>query len=288
MMARVIIDKNFGRTLFKIGMVLLIILVNQHIVFSQVADTALMQVHYVSSSKLYPDSKQSKQDWHCLDIGKNHSKFYSMNTLLLDSTKNSLIAAGLSIEQILLKIRGMNQGSEDIITKDYVNSSLSFVSTILTQDYFYQEPLETADWELLQDTLTILGYNCYKAQREFRGRTWEAWYAPDIPSMDGPWKLAGLPGLILKAKDSANEFTFECNGISLLTKLVVIENPLLLKSGRIIKTDGRSYTQIKRKSIEDLRSSIAAKGFTIVSVVDENGMAAEIPKLKMNSIEEYN
>src|SRR3712207_8163725 len=47
----------------------------------------------------------------------------------------------------------------------------------------------------------------------FRGRTWRVWFALDIPFPDGPWKLCGLPGLILKAEDSKGHFSFDCVGI---------------------------------------------------------------------------
>jgi hypothetical protein len=40
---------------------------------------------------------------------------------------------------------------------------------------------------------------CKKATTNFRGRYWEAWYTEEIPIGQGPWKLCGLPGMILKA-----------------------------------------------------------------------------------------
>jgi len=286
-MAQFTLNTKLQETIGRICLIVLIFFVSRNSVYSQTSDTALMRVHYISYSKKYSDSKRKNKDWNCLDIGGSFSKFYSMNTWLLDSTKNVLVAAGLSPEEVFLKTRSMNQGSEDIITKDYANSSIGFVSKILVQDYFYQEPLEMAEWNLENDTLTILDYMCYKAHKEFRGRTWVVWYAPDIPSMDGPWKLAGLPGLILKAQDSTGDFSFECDGIELLNKKVVIEYPSTLKNARIIKTDGKTYLQIKKKSVEDLKSTIAARGYTIVSVTDEHGVESDIPKRKMNSIEKY-
>lgn len=56
-------------------------------------------------------------------------------------------------------------------------------------------------------------YTCVKATAKFRGRTYEAWFASDIPIFNGPWKFGGLPGLILSLTDSKNEYHFECIGI---------------------------------------------------------------------------
>lgn len=44
----------------------------------------------------------------------------------------------------------------------------------------------------------------------FRGRSYVAWFTMDIPIENGPWKFAGLPGLILKVYDDKKLYDFEC------------------------------------------------------------------------------
>lgn len=73
----------------------------------------------------------------------------------------------------------------------------------------YTDSCVRFDWQLHDDTLTVCGYTCRKAVANFRGRTWTAWYAEQIPIDAGPWKLHGLPGLILKASDSVALHDFE-------------------------------------------------------------------------------
>ena len=77
----------------------------------------------------------------------------------------------------------------------------------------YSEDWEKPEWVIGDSTKTILGYECVEAIADYRGRRWIAWFAPEIPIQDGPWKLCGLPGLILEAHDANNDYVFEANGL---------------------------------------------------------------------------
>ena len=79
---------------------------------------------------------------------------------------------------------------------------------ILPNRYYYTESFPT-DWELGEGSKEIAGYLCHEAKLDFAGRQWTAWYTEEIPLPYGPWKLAGLPGLVLAAEDSTGEITFE-------------------------------------------------------------------------------
>ena len=70
-------------------------------------------------------------------------------------------------------------------------------------------------WELLPQTKNITSFKCQKARGNFRGRTYTVWFTNDIPVSMGPWKLNGLPGLILEATDSSNQFQFFAEKIEL-------------------------------------------------------------------------
>lgn len=77
----------------------------------------------------------------------------------------------------------------------------------------YTENVPNLKWSLHSDHKNILGYDCQKATCNFRGRNYEAWFAMAIPMSYGPWKLQGLPGLILEAYDTKNEYHFTATGI---------------------------------------------------------------------------
>ena len=67
-------------------------------------------------------------------------------------------------------------------------------------------PTPDIAWTLTVDTLTVNGYHCQQATTTFRGVAWTVWYTEEIPSSAGPWRLRGLPGLIVEAKSEAHTF----------------------------------------------------------------------------------
>ena len=73
--------------------------------------------------------------------------------------------------------------------------------------------MEKPKWRLHNETKEVIDYKYQKATTHFRGRNWTVWFAPDIPVQDDPWKLWGLPGLILEAQDSAGLYHFAAVGL---------------------------------------------------------------------------
>lgn len=57
------------------------------------------------------------------------------------------------------------------------------------------------------------GYDCVMATANYHGRDWTVWFAPEIPMQEGPWKLTGLPGLILEATESTGQHSFIATGL---------------------------------------------------------------------------
>ena len=78
----------------------------------------------------------------------------------------------------------------------------------LMPPFWVQENWVPIDWQLLDRTKQINGYECKMAKGTFRGREYTVWYAPTLPYPYGPWKLFGLPGIILEAHDKKKQFHF--------------------------------------------------------------------------------
>ncbi|MCX7546841.1 GLPGLI family protein [Xanthomarina sp. F1114] len=80
-------------------------------------------------------------------------------------------------------------------------------------DFYVAEKTPKIEWKLEKETKKIADFTAHKATGKFRGRTYTAWYVLEIPLPFGPWKLQGLPGLILEAHDEDKEMFIYFKGL---------------------------------------------------------------------------
>lgn len=99
------------------------------------------------------------------------------------------------------------------VVKRFAEKELDYYDAIFNNNYFYKEELPELDWEITTEEKKIFDYTCQKAVCNFRGRRYEAWFAPELPLSDGPWKFHGLPGLILEVYDMQRHYVFEFLGL---------------------------------------------------------------------------
>ncbi|WP_419869908.1 GLPGLI family protein [Chryseobacterium sp. CT-SW4] len=96
-----------------------------------------------------------------------------------------------------------------VIFKNFKNSGITYSERVDKIILGYREPQPDMQWKLIGEKKTILGYECYKAETDFRGRSYTAWYTPAISIPDGPYKFSGLPGLILEVYDDKYHFHYQ-------------------------------------------------------------------------------
>lgn len=148
---------------------------------------------------------------------------------------------------------------------------------VCTEDY--AAPL----WQPVADSsAVILGYRCSLATATYKGRTWYAWYAEDIPFDAGPWKLGGLPGLILRAYDAPRHYVFDAVGMS----EVAPPAPIYYKGGKYEAVSRKQLEGIRRRYFADPVGYITNNPNVRVQIRDEQGNELANPKNEpYNSIE---
>lgn len=144
---------------------------------------------------------------------------------------------------------------------------------IFPHEYEGYEPTPNITWTLTDDTLTVSGYLCQQAMATFRGLEWHVWYTEEIPSSAGPWRLRGLPGLIVKAESEVHTFCLAKLRMEASPITAPKQNPEVhrMKYAKLLKHKNeiygnREYAKKPTYYIPDLQGSI-----TDMSVLNHNG-----------------
>lgn len=112
-------------------------------------------------------------------------------------------------------------------------------NTYISYGYIYEEPIYIPKWSIHKEIKEVLGYRCQKATANYLGREWEVYFTSEIQLNKGPWKLWGLPGLILEARDNEDLFLFELTGFHKL------DSPVALTFIHQ-RSDGKEYEKINK------------------------------------------
>lgn len=161
------------------------------------------------------------------------------------------------------------------VFNDIVSGSQTIYDEWADELHYYSEPLGEQTWEIVSDsTATVLGYECRKAESDYHGRKWVAWFAADIPLSFGPWKLRGLPGLILKAEANGG-FSFIATGLEksdrLMTPMYSIED--YSKISRFKAQENHEYFVNNQESLLKAQNAGVAR----ITYSDENGNEINAP-----------
>jgi GLPGLI family protein len=89
------------------------------------------------------------------------------------------------------------------------NKKLVRKETVMMDSYIIDEVLPVLNWHISGDKANFGELHCQKATCHFKGRDYTAWFCPDLPVHAGPWKLNGLPGVIVEAYDAKKEVVFK-------------------------------------------------------------------------------
>lgn len=158
----------------------------------------------------YPD--KLTEETMMLKVGAKSALFYSYTRFVADSVLR--VTMKRNNGRVHIDNKDQVQGSISYrICKNYPSGKVTTLDQVASSKFRCEEENDVPEWELLPDTMTFLSYSCLKASCTFKGRDYEVWYTPEIARSEGPWKLHGLPGFIVKAEDSRGHYRFECTGI---------------------------------------------------------------------------
>ena len=205
-----------------------------------------------------------------LKIGKTNAQFSNNilqtqkpNNSSNNSSNNSNLITVVGKPTTIVKSKEIDQ---TIIYQLPLANKLIQIKHIGFQDYLIETTIPTINWRIEETTKIIGGYNCQKAIGAFRGRNYIVWFTAELPFEYGPWKLGGLPGVILEAVDDTNSVSFLFNKIEEVKDYEYIMNVAY----RPVKIKEETYLKAKQKFDKDPIAASQAQiksGTTIESIV---------------------
>ncbi len=153
-----------------------------------------------------------------LEIYPDRTFFYNYSRMYKDSVQHAVYTATNDQRQAAAKALEVKSAGIGI----YVRSSFETgrretIHGLLDDLLSYEEEMARPEWKIDESvTEERSGYKCHKATALYLGREWTVWYTPEIPSSAGPWKLWGLPGLIVAAEEAGGKFSFEMTAFGAL------------------------------------------------------------------------
>ena len=188
------------------------IILTPYYLSSQTQDLFHTKVNYKLTYQESTKDTTKKNSYFSLYLNQSKSVFLSLKRRVRDSIVYYKDPS-LSFEkfQTLAPKPKFNY----VITKQRNKNELLFVEEFVNFDIGYKEDL-SLKWKIENETELIEGYACSKAITSYAGRTYIAWFSPEIALPVGPYKFNGLPGLILKIYDSEQHYVYDFIGLEKL------------------------------------------------------------------------
>lgn len=236
---------------------------------AQVADTAFASVRYTLKHIMDTTQPENPQiSKMVLHLGKNMSNYTRDNTVTpgtgggVRNVVVSDVAVGsgsVSAGTISASSMPRSDASSPFAVlgnyyKDINTSKMSFMAFAGGKVFSVEENTPAINWNITQETKDIQGLSCQKAVGDFKGRTYEAWFCSALPFSNGPWKLGGLPGLIIEASDTKKEVMFQFvsyENASATDKQVAIEIPTT-----VVKTTPKEFKQYQDALQKDRQAAM--------------------------------
>lgn len=232
---------------------------------AEVLDSVEYRIVYGAETRIHVDG-DIKYNLIYLDVGRHVSYFYNYDFFREHDIRDSLKKVGYNNIEILSymsKNKFPDLGVKYTVLRNYPSEGRTIYTHYIFEDYFfYEEESPKIEWELVKGDTIILNYPCRKALCEFGGKRWTVYYTLDIPLSEGPFKLCGLPGLILYASESKGDFTFSCIGIECPK-----DEAITVDHSKWQKTDKKKLNKMLVEYYDD-RIAWAFKSYGILSSLE--------------------
>ena len=234
---------------------------------------------FIYEYKFIPDStnlEDLKTEMMFLDTTKDGSKYYSYTVFNSDSIMKVDLEKQLAATGSINVKSDMQKGSVRYsVTKTYPDYKIN-LHRRLGMDAYNISDDRKINWKISSEKEKIGEWNAQKAEADFAGRHWIAWFSTEIPIQDGPYKFRGLPGLIVKIEDKTGSHKMELKGIKNITGNVDI-NVFEVKE---IAVNSKQFQKVLKEYENDPTKGIKQiqMGGTSIILTGKDGTSTKIAK----------
>ncbi len=209
-----------------------------------------------------------------LDTNGNESNFCNKVKLKVDSIKRASGDLSLIIKEGKID-RNLNYN----IIKNYKTKEIIYYTKFTTIDFKIPEN-QIPIWKLSNEKKMIGKWNCQKAETNYNGRKWIAYFTYEIPINDGPYKFMGLPGFIVEVTSEDHSHKFS------LVEVKKILQPYIPQSPKNVRTvsyqEYQNYLKNYKPSMSDIAGVNVSNGVSTYIMKDGSNVSVNISKETLN------
>ena len=258
--------------IFKCNVLLIAMLFTGGELWAQKGENVRLIIEYNLSHII--DSTQPENPYHrsfMLLVG-NNSSLYDVSEIIMEMTGRPT-GSSHSSKQEASSYKSF--ATRNSLMMDFDNQKMLTEASIMNTTYQVEEAIPVINWMILPEQKKINNYMCQKSVGYCLGRNYTAWFSAELPSRAGPWKLSGLPGLILEAYDTSREVVFQCTAVYPGFDGAKLIMPLK----DVVKISPQKYKKLKA-AIDNDPNSLNTKNGTLGNFVVSNvrsGSPAGVP-----------
>lgn len=192
-------------------------------------------------------------------IGQDYNAF-----LVFNETKSLYITRKDSLESLNIigqkEVRTADGGASFAVSTNKEGFQYFFdkdKDSVYSRDIgfkYVKDKAPSINWNITNETKKIGRFTVQKALTRFRGRNYTVWYAPQIPLPYGPWKLQGLPGIIIEAYNSDKSIFWYFKSIEYPTDRSYLLKPIYKPKEKVWIT----FDQFKNFLIQKYKDAVIA------------------------------
>ena len=253
------------------------LLINLFLIFGVLA--IAQNKRFIYEYKFISDSTNTadvKTEMMFLDTTKDGSKYYSYTVFNSDSIMKVDLEKQLAATGSINVKSDMRKGNVRYsVTKTYPDYKINLHRRLGMDSYNISDDRKI-NWKISSEKEKIGEWNVQKAEADFAGRHWIAWFSTEIPIQDGPYKFRGLPGLIIKIEDKTGSHKMELKGI----KNIVGDVDVNVWKAKEIVVNSRQFQKVIKEYENDPTKGIKQiqMGGTSIVLTGKDGTSTKIAK----------